>query len=75
MLLVVSPFRDQPSRSKLSTLHMGKTHAARFLELLAIEGDPMDNLDGAFAESRTGESLLLNFATPKEVFTVLALHG
>ena len=54
---------------------MGKTHAARFLELLAIEGDPMDNLDGTFAESRTGKSPLLNIATPKEVFAVLALHG
>jgi hypothetical protein len=45
------------------------------LELLAIEGDPMDNLDGAFAESRTGESPLPNFATPKEAFAVHALHG
>jgi len=75
MLLVVSPFPDQPSWSKLSTLHKGKTYAARFLELLAIEGDPMDNLDGAFAESRTGESPLPNFATPKEAFAVHALHG
>jgi hypothetical protein len=56
-------------------VHRGKTYAERLLELLAIEGDPTDNLDGAFAKSRTGESPLLNFATPKEVFTVLALHG
>jgi len=49
--------------AKLSTLHRGKTYAARLLELLAIEGDPRDNLDGTFAKSRTGESPLLDFAT------------
>jgi hypothetical protein len=75
MLFVVSRCGDQPSWPKLSTLHRRKTYAVRLLELLAIAGDPMDNLDGAFAKSRTSESPLLDFATAKEVFTVLALHG
>jgi len=75
MLLVVSPLRLEPEQSNPSARHMEKMDAARFLELLAIEGDPMDNLDGAFAESRTGESPLPNFATPKEAFAVHALHG
>jgi hypothetical protein len=75
MLLVVSPYGDQPSSPKLSILHRGKTHAAQFLELLAIEGNPLDNLDCAFAKSRSGDSPPLDFATPKEAFAVLALHG
>jgi len=35
-----------------------------YWKLSAIEGDPMDNLDGTFAESRTGESPLLNPSLP-----------
>ena len=52
----------------------GKSHAAGLLELLAIEGDLADNQDGAFAKLGTGASPLLDFATPNQVLTTIALH-
>jgi len=62
MLLVVSPYGDHLS-PKLSIRHRGKSHAAQFMDMLSIEGNPMDNLDSAFAKSRSGDSPLLDFAT------------
>jgi hypothetical protein len=63
MLFVVSRYDDQPSWPKLSTLERGKTYAVRLLELLAIEGDPMNSRDSAFAKLRAGELRFPSFAT------------